>query len=96
MLDYNANQIQWMEYNIPLCDNVEFFSYSYYSSPLVPHETSFEDDLFSDPSAYCFTTRILDAKYEQVNIHNVAFDQHHLLLNQRRNLFNILSKHNKF
>ncbi len=27
--------------------------------------------------------------------HNVAFDQHHLSLDQRCNLFNILSKHKK-
>ncbi len=38
---------------------------------------------------------ILDAKYEQANIHDVAFNQHHLLLDQQCTLFNILSKHKK-
>ncbi len=42
-----------------------------------------------------FATCILDAKYEQANIHDVAFNQHHLSLDQRCNLFNILAKHSK-
>ncbi len=38
---------------------------------------------------------ILDTNYEHTNIHNVAFDQHHLLHDQECGLFTILSKHNK-
>ncbi len=71
------------------------FSYNYYTSLLTPLELKSEQDLLGDTSVDTFATCILDAKYEQVNIHNVAFDQTHLLLYQQCNLFNILSKHKK-
>ncbi len=45
---------------------------------------------------WLFTTWIFDAKYEHVNIHSVAFKQHHLSLDQRQDLFNAISKHKKF
>ncbi len=54
-----------------------------------------EHVLLGDQVVDLFATCILDAKYEQTNIHDVAFNQHHLSLDQRRDLFNILSKHNK-
>ncbi len=50
------------------------FSYSYHSSLIAPIETEFEDDLLGSSYADSFTTRILNAKYEEVNIHDVAFD----------------------
>ncbi len=56
---------------------------------------AFEDDHFGNPATDCFATRILDAKYKLVNIQNVASNQQHLLLDQSRDLFNILSKHKK-
>ncbi len=42
-----------------------------------------------------FATCILDAKYKQVNIHDVAFDQCNLLLDQQQYLFTVLLKHKK-
>ncbi len=51
--------------------------------------TNLIGNLFADT----FATHILDAKYKQANIHIVFFDQHHLSLDQQRNLFNIKSKH---
>ncbi len=71
------------------------FSYSYYSSLLALFQTAFENGLFGDPTANFFATRIIDAKYKQVNMHNVAFDQNHLSLDQWCHLFKISSKHKK-
>ncbi len=56
------------------------FSYSYYTSLLTPLELESEHNHFSNPFANTFAMHIFDAKYKQANIHNVAFDQHHLLL----------------
>ncbi len=82
-----------MEYNIPLCDASKCFSFNYYTSILSPLEFEFEHNLIGKPIVDTFATQILDAKYEQANIHDVAFNQHHHSLDQRCNLFNILSKH---
>ncbi len=71
------------------------FSFSYYTSLFTPLELESEQDLIVNPVANTFATCILDAKYKQANIHNVVFDQHHLLLDQWCDLFNILSKHKK-
>ncbi len=82
-----------MEYNIPLCDTAEFDSYSYYSSLFTPNENNIEDNCPGNAYVDSFETCILDAKYDQVNIHDDAFDKQHLLLDQCQDLFNILSKH---
>ncbi len=90
-LDYKNNLVQWMEYNILLLDASEFFSYNYYTSLLTPIELNSEQDFFSN----AFSEHILDAKYEQVNIPDVAFNQTHHSLNQCCDLFKILLKHKK-
>ncbi len=77
-LNYENHQVQWMEYTIPLHHALEFFSYSYYTSLLTPIELESEHDLIGNPFANTFATRILDAKYEEVNFNDVAFDQHYL------------------
>ncbi len=82
-----------MEYIIPLHGTLEFFSYSYYTSLLTLLELESENNQIDNPFANTFATPILDPKYEQAN--DVAFDQHHLLLDQQHDLFNILSKHKK-
>ncbi len=64
-----------MEIYIPLCITTDFFIYS---SLFTPIEISLEDDCLGDIYADFFATGILDAKYEQIKIHNVAFNQHHL------------------
>ncbi len=69
------------------------FSFNYYTSILSPLELEFEHDLIGNPVVDTFAMHILDAKYKQANIHNVAFDQQHLSLDQPCNLFHILSKH---
>ena len=84
-----------MEYDIPLRDTSEFFSDAYYSSLFTHLDINLEDDCLDDSIVDSFATQILDAKYEQVNIHDVAFNQQHLSLDQRRDLFHILSKHEK-
>ena len=94
-LDYENNQVQWLEYTIPLRNALDFFSYTYYTSIMSPIELEMEHDLLGDQVADSFAIRILDAKYEQANIHDVAFNHHHLSLDQCRDLFNILSKHSK-
>ncbi len=71
------------------------FSFNYYTSILSPLELEFENNLIGNPVVDTFATRILDAKYKQANIHDVAFDQQHLSLDQRCDLFHILSKHKK-
>ncbi len=69
------------------------FSYSYYSSLFKQVNVNFEDDCLGNAYVNSFVTHILDTKYEQVNIHDVASDQEHLSLDQQKDLFNILSKH---
>ncbi len=71
------------------------FSYSYYTSLLTPLELESENNQISNPFANTLAMPILNAKYEQDIIHDVAFNPHHLMLDQQCNLFNILSKHKK-
>ncbi len=80
-----------IHYSTPQC--FEFFSYNYYILLLTPIELDSEQDFLGNAFANIFATHILDAKYEQVNIHDVAFNQTHLSLDQWHYLFNILSKH---
>ncbi len=87
--------MQWMEYTVLLCNALKFFSYSFITSLFTPLELESEQDFIANPVANTFATRILDAIYEQANIHNVGFNQHHLLLDQQCDLFNILSNHKK-
>ncbi len=73
---------------------VNFF-FSYYTPLLTPIELKSEQNFLGDAYADTFATHILDAKYEQVNIHDVAFNQTHFSLDPQHNLINILSKHKK-
>ncbi len=81
-LDYDNNLVQWIEYDIPLCNTTEFFSFRYYSSLLTPIDIDFEDNCPGDAYVDSFATCILDAKYKQANTCNVSFDQQHLLLDR--------------
>ncbi len=63
-----------MEYTIPLCDASKFSSFDYYTSLLSPIELESENNVFGDPVVDAYAMCILDAKYKQVNIHDVAFD----------------------
>ncbi len=94
-LDYDTHHVQWLEYTIPLQNALDFFSYTYCTSVLSPLELEFESNFMSNQIIDSFETCILDAKYKQANIHDVAFNQNHLTLDQHCNLFNILSKHKK-
>ncbi len=67
------------------------FFFSYYTFLLTPIDLESEHDLLGNPFAKTSATRIHDANYEQTNVQNVAFDQHHLLFDQQRDLFNIPS-----
>ncbi len=78
------------------CETTEFISHNHYSSLLSPIEVSLEDDCLENVYVDSFASCILNAKYEQVNIHNVAFNQHHLSIYQQQDLFNIISKHKKY
>ncbi len=68
-----------MECIIPLC-NFAVFSYSYYSSLFTPIDV--EDNCLGDAYVNLFAMHIFDTKYEQVTIHDVAFNQQHLSLDQ--------------
>ncbi len=94
-LYYENHQVLWLEYTIPLQNASEFFSFAYYTSILSPLELEFENDLTGNQIVDSFATCILDAKQEQANICDVAVNQNHLSLDQRCDLFNILSKHKK-
>ncbi len=59
-------------------------------------DADFEEDCLGNVYIDSFATCILSANHEQVNIHDVAFDQQHLLLDQGQDLFNKLSKHKKY
>ncbi len=67
------------------------FSYIYYSFLFTSIDVDVEDNFLGETFVDSFATCILHAKYEQVNIHDVAFNQQHLLLDQYQELFNILS-----
>ncbi len=94
-LNYENHQLQWMEYTIPLRNASKFFLFNYYTSILAPLELESEHNFIGNPVVDTFAMQILDTKYEQANIHDVSFDQHHHLLDQCQNLFNILIKHKK-
>ncbi len=84
-----------MEYSIPLC-NTTVFLYSYYSSLITPLDVSCEDDCLGNSHIDSFSTCIRNAKYEQVNIYDVVFNQQYLFVDQQQDLFNIISKHKKY
>ncbi len=95
-LDYDNDLGCWMEYTIPLCNTNDFFH-----TQLLPlsHCTNWDRTWRWLPWHFLcglICNHILDAKYEQVNVHNIAFDQCHLLLDQQWDLFNILSKHKNY
>ena len=94
-LDYDTNQVKWMECDIPLRDAKDFFAHSFYSSLFTPLDMDHEDEVLGPDIVDSYATRILDAKYEQADIHEVAFRQQHLSFDQRRDLFSILNKHKK-
>ncbi len=73
-LDYENHQVQWMECTIHFCDASKFFSLNYYHSILAPLELEAENNFTDIPVVNTFAMHILDAKYKQANIHNVAFD----------------------
>ncbi len=58
------------------------FSYSYYSSHFTPIDVDLEDNRLGGENVDSLATRILDAKYDQVNIHDFAFNQQQHLLDQ--------------
>ncbi len=55
------------------------FSHSFYSSLFTPIEFEFKEDCLGNAYAASFATCILDTKYEQANIHDITFNQQHLL-----------------
>ncbi len=71
-----------MEYDILINDTSKFIQYNCYASVFTPLDPKHKTVCLSDTSIKSYTAHILDAKYEQANIHDVAFDQHHLLLDQ--------------
>ncbi len=92
-LDYNANQVKWMEYDIPVHEAKTFFAHSFYTLLFTPLDMGHEDKFFGESPIKSYATNILDTKFEQANNHEVAFGQQHLSLDQPQDLFNILSKH---
>ncbi len=94
-LNYDKNLVCWMEYDIPLFHFATPLSFFIHLLFLTPIEITFEEDCLGNTYVDSFATHILDAKYEHVNIHDIASNQHHLSLNQWHDLFNILSKHKK-
>ncbi len=75
--------------DITLCNTTEFYSYSKYSFFFTSIDIDLKVNCIGNACANSFATFILDGNYEQANIPNVAFDQHHLLLDQHQDLFNI-------
>ncbi len=51
-----------MEYDIPLSNNTEFVSYSYYSSLFAPINIDLEENCIGKTYVNSFATFILDAK----------------------------------
>ncbi len=79
-----------MEYGIPLCHTAEIFLTV--TIPTYSHQLNLT--LKTTPLVNSFALHI-DAKWQQANIHNVAFDKHHLSQDQLQDLFNVSSKHKK-
>ncbi len=61
---------------------VALLNFFYYSSLFTPIDVDFEDNSLGKAYSESFATHILDAKYEQVNIHDFAFNQQQHLLDQ--------------
>ncbi len=89
-LDYNHNLVQWMEFNAIFCDTSKIFSYNYYTSSFTPLDLEQKNDYLVEDYIKLYATCILDAKYEKENIHGVAFEQYHLLLDQQYEFFSVL------
>ncbi len=62
--EYDNNLVRWMDYTVPLCNTTDFFHTV--TTLISLHQ-------LSPNLKTSFATHILDAKYEQDNIHNVAF-----------------------
>ncbi len=77
---YDNNLV--VRWSITLCNTAKFFSYCYYLSLLIPIDIDLGDNCISDSYINSFATW-LDAKFEQANIHYVAFYQHYLSVDQQ-------------
>ena len=95
IFDYDNHVVTWMGHELPLRDIHQFFSTSYFHELFLPLEIDQENDHIGETYMDSYATRIMDAKYEQANIDDVAFGQTQLSLDQRRDLHAILSKHTK-
>ncbi len=94
-INYNNNILQWMDHEIPLKNPDEFFSKNMLID--LNHELCLnkEDDMFDQEILDNYATRILDAKYEQVDTNRVAANQKQLNVNQRHKLQHLLAKNKK-
>ncbi len=54
-----------------------------------------EDELFGEDWLKCFTTKILDAKYERTDVVEVVKELTHLNAHQKADLLQLLQENNK-
>ncbi len=66
------------------------FHLSYFSTLFTLIDLDHDDDCFGNTYVILFATLILNTKYNQANIYNVAFNRQHLALDQQHDLFNVL------
>ena len=86
---FEKKEMRWIDSVVPMKTP------SFWNSPLSYFWALDEEEEDELDDAECFgTTKILDAKYEKVEISDVITQQHHLAKHQRKLLQNVLEKYN--
>ncbi len=93
-LSYTEGNTEWLDCSIPLCppgglDLNEFDAMGDMFNIQV------EDELFGEDWLKCFTTKIVDAKYERTDVVEVVKGLTHLNAHQKADLHQVLQENNK-
>lgn len=93
-IDYQDSVVSWFGNQIPL-RNPRDFRDSDYAVLAECFMIQTEDELFGEDWMESYVTKILDAKYEKMDIDEVIKVQTHLPISQKEDLRNLLEKHTK-
>ncbi len=84
-LNYSEGNMEWFDCSIPLRSPGGLDSKEFDAMEDMFH-IQFEDKLFSEDWLKCFTTKILDAKYEKTDVVEVMKGLTHLNAHQKADL----------
>ncbi len=92
-INYDDHTVKWVDYIIPLKDSHEFFGPNMLTDLNDQLCQDKEEEIFEHHLLDNYSARILDTKYEQVDINTVAAAQKRLTPNQHHDLQVILAKY---